>query len=244
VLVSTESLLRRVPVDVETRTVLFIDGIRYSIETLDLAYERLRDTLSAFERRECAATSVGRKIVQAIGDAWMMIDSAHRLRELIQQMPQLKQREPQVQLFERNTRDIEDLRHFVQHFRSGIDGFVAKRMPLWGTLSWGRISPDTNVAECHTIVPGTFYGGVWAPSCTLDTVEWKFVDGVVLHAAGARCDLTRLFNRVADLAQWFEGWFNALFTGDNRHGSDVHFLYTIRPISAPVVNNPSDESDA
>jgi len=173
-----------------------------------------------------------------------MIDSAHRLRELIQQMPQLRQKEPDVQLLERNTRDIEDLRHFVQHFRSGIDDFVAKRMPLWGTLSWGRISPETQLAECRTIVPGTFYGGVWAPSCRFDTVEWKFTDGVVLHAAGARCDLAQLFKRVADFARWFEGWFTSEFPGDDRHGSDVHFLYSMQKVSDPYADAPSARSDA
>jgi hypothetical protein len=179
-------------VDVEPRTVLFLDGVRYSIETLDLAYSRLREALAFFESAERPAGQVGRRILEAVTNAWVIIDSVHRLRELIQQLPQLRQKEPSVQLLERSTREAEDLRHFVQHFRNGIDGFVSRRMPLWGTLTWGRVSSETNLPECHCIVPGTFYGGVWAQTCTFDTAEWKFVDGVVLHAAGIHCDLSKL----------------------------------------------------
>ncbi len=143
-LITKTSLLRRIPKNVETRTVLFLDGIRYSIEIIDLAFRRLQETIEMISQMENKSDELSPKIVEAMSDAWVIIDSAHRLRELVCQFPKLKQKEPNVQLFLRNTEVVENLRNFVQHFRSGIDSFVEKGMPLWGTLSWaGSANPRT-----------------------------------------------------------------------------------------------------
>lgn len=44
-IVSEESRFRRLPPELKPKQRLFFDGIRYSIETADLAYSRLRETL-------------------------------------------------------------------------------------------------------------------------------------------------------------------------------------------------------
>jgi hypothetical protein len=161
-------------------------------------------------------------VVEAMVDAWTMIDATHRLRGLVQQLPGLKQNQPDVQLLIRKTRVVEELRNFVQHFRTEIHGFVAKRMPLWGTLSWSRVSDDTGQPECHTIVPGTLFQGTPVYSCIFDRQEGRFVDRIILEAGEARVDLDDLFDTVAAFCRWFERWYLQVYQGEQRHVADVH----------------------
>lgn len=223
-LVPNESPLRQLPVETDPRLVLFVDGIRYSMETLELTHSRLLSTLESISGFQNDKPKLSQMIAEAISDAWGMVDSAHRLRELVQQMPRLKKSEPDVQLLIRETKAVEDLRNFAQHFRTGIDGFVSKRLPLWGTLSWNRQNAETGVPECHTIIPGTYYNHVMAALNDFNSVDWQFSGGIILRSSEAHCDLVALFQRISRFAHWFAQWFENEFPGANRSGSDVHLV--------------------
>jgi len=69
-------------------------------------------------------------VTSALLDTWSVIDMCHRTRDLLQQMPGLSQKSPFVQTFLRNTAHVEDLRHYVQHLRSGIPGIPGSGAPL------------------------------------------------------------------------------------------------------------------
>jgi hypothetical protein len=202
--------------------VLYLDGIRYSIDMVDTSCRRLRETLERIARAGDVREVVAPLVVEAMIDSWTMIDATHRLRGLVQQLPGLKQNQPGVQLFVRKTRTVEELRNFVQHFRTEIDTFVAKRMPLWGTLSWSRVPDDTQQPECHSIVPGTLFQGTSVYSCIFDRHEGRFIDRIILEAGDARVDLEDLFDTVAAFCQWFEQWYLQAHPGEHRHVADVH----------------------
>lgn len=157
----------------------------------------------------------------------MVVDSTHRLRELVQQMPGLKQKDENVQLFVRYTRTVEQLRHFVQHFRTEIDSHVGSLMPLWGTLSWSHFDEESHRPESHTIVPGTYYRGVRILGCTFDTQSLRFIERIVLHAGDARVDLADVYDRVERFSSWFEQWVLDTITGDEYHGADVHLRFEL-----------------
>ena len=44
-IVQANSPFRHLPVNLDSRQTLFLDGIRYSIEMIDIAYTRIRQTL-------------------------------------------------------------------------------------------------------------------------------------------------------------------------------------------------------
>src|SRR3990170_1900754 len=111
-LVPPESSLRRVPVNLDARTVGFLDAIRYSFEIIDLAQGRLETTLERIATRP-EGHPAGALIVEATADAWLLVDSLHRLRELVQQCPGLRQNESEVQLLLRGTSVVEGLRNYV-----------------------------------------------------------------------------------------------------------------------------------
>ena len=229
-LVEKDSPLRRVSVHTDPRVILFLDGIRYSIEIIDLSYNRLLKTLDIISNPENTNIELTELIVQATSDAWSIVDFAHRLRELVQQLPQLRKKEASVQLFIRNTDELEELRNFVQHFRTEIDSFVSRSMRLWGVVSWSKINDETGLPESHSIVPGTFYHKVWAPGCYFDSENNKFVDNLVLHAGTARCNLENVYNRVKQFLLWYRDWFVSKFHGDDNHAADIHFSVSLKPI--------------
>lgn len=158
-----------------------------------------------------------------------MIDVIHRLRELLQQVPKLKKNEPELQLFIRKTASIEDLRHFFQHFRTEIDSFAERGMPLCGTLSWIFDKEDSEVPANHLLIPGTFFKDVWGMGCTFDSHENRYVERVVLHAGPKKVDLADLNDAVERFVAWYTSWFAATFTGEDRYGSDTHIRFKIVP---------------
>lgn len=239
-LIPAESNLRRIPADVDRRTILFLDGIRYSIQSFEISSRRLAQTLNQLSNAQDTKDNLGEIISIATIDAWSIIDSIHRLRELLEQLPRLKKNTPELQLFLHRTSPIEDLRHFFQHFRTEIDSFVEKAMPLWGTISWSTTNSDTGLPQTHTIVPGTFFHGAWFGSCTFDTHEGRFIDRVVLHAGPQKVDLADLEDYVNEFMSWYLEWYELKFTGDERLGSDVHMKLNIKPALKETSENESN----
>jgi hypothetical protein len=242
-LIPLDSPLRSIPQSVDHRTILYLDGIRYSIEITELAYQRLVRILEEYRTTEEDAPQVNRRIVQAMSDAWMLIDSVHRLRELVQQTPRLKKNEPNLQLFLRRTQKVEELRNFIQHLRTGINEFVVRNMSVWGTLAWGEINRDDGSLINHILIPGTFYEGVWAAGLTIDGRDLSFRERLVLSAGQYQIDLADLFDYVAAFAAWYKTWFEATFTDEPRHGADTHLQLTLREVTDQSTHLSNDNSD-
>ena len=240
-LIPNDSLLRRLPTNLSTRLVLFIDGITYSAEILDLAFQRLSQTLEKIASGQVQKDHLRAHIIESVSNAWVIIDSGHRLRELVQQLPGLKQKQPDVQLFIRKTSDIEDLRHYYQHFRTEIDSFVKKCMPLWGSIAWSCFHPETKAPETHTIIPGTFFHKVSAPSCVFDREEMKFVDRISLHAGPKSVDLADIHDTVISFVEWFSQSYPKAWEEEKRHGADMHLHLSLQPMILPQKDKPNTE---
>jgi hypothetical protein len=228
-LIPETSPLRRVPSSLDRRVVLFLDGIRYSLQIFDLASLRLAHVLHDITT-SADPNTVGEKIVAATADAWTMIDSIHRLRELLQNLPGLKQKEAELQVFLRKTRVVEDFRNFVQHFRSEIESFTSYGLPIWGTLSWAFYR---DYPENHSIVPGTFFDGCGSIGLVFDAHQAKFVERVVLQAGPRKLDLATLTEDVQRFVEWYVKWFETKHTDENRLGADVHITMVLQPVAKP-----------
>lgn len=227
-LVPTDSPLRLVPSSLERRAVLFFDGIRYSLHIFDLAATRLALTLDGLSSGKFVHDDLAQHFAEGISDAWLMIDSIHRLRELLLQTPGLKKKILELQLFLRRTSAVESLRHFNQHFRTEIDSFTKIGMPLWGTLSWAYTNPQSGELENHTIAPGTFFSGAWVASCTFDKRQGKFLEKVLLHAGPAKLDLAELSLHVEEFVGWYTKWFQQQFPDIDHHGADLHLQFSLK----------------
>lgn len=127
------SPLRNLPTALDPVQGLFLDGIRYGIEMADIAFSRLTDYLKvASVSKEPEGSFAG-----AFLDAWAFVDSIHRLRELLQQMPNAKTgRNPSVRDFLSQTEVCRTLRNGFQHLRREISAMAGSLEPIHGVLKW------------------------------------------------------------------------------------------------------------
>jgi len=88
----------------------------------DIAYRRLVEEL-LLKTNKVHSGDEGKGIPHAFMflDAWSFIDSVHRLRELLEQMPGIQKNESTaLKVFLGKTALIEDLRHIAQHLRREV----------------------------------------------------------------------------------------------------------------------------
>ncbi len=228
-LIKPESQLRCISTDINTRDILFLDGVRYSIEIIDLNYKRLLNTIEQIVILGNEKKPIPPFIAMAMSDSWAIIDSTHRLRELIQSLPKLKKNTPEVQVFLRNTQCVEDLRNYVQHFRTGINSFVKHEMPLWGTLIWNKKNAETGCSECHSIIPGTFFNNITSSIGSFSNEKYEFYEKIILKTGEFNCDIADIYDRVSVFFSWYENWFIKNFSDENHHGADAYVKFQIKP---------------
>lgn len=205
-LVAPESPLRSLPSDAPLRFVLYIDAVRISIETADLAYSRLTDNLLEVSEKTRAGERPHRLLSAVVLDAWSLVDSSNRLRSiLLRQMPGLKKKTPAVQIFDRKTREFETLRHFIQHIQRDMPNLREKLQPVWGQLEWySATEPGKGVGEAWTFVTGavlptTLLGEIRDPRGTGVGVR-----EVRLTAAGVTANLTDFMEVLPPIVGIFE----------------------------------------
>jgi hypothetical protein len=187
------------------RAAFYLDGLRYSLSMADIAVKRLQPTLDNVARLHDANEDTEAQISSALLDAWSLIDMCHRARELVQSTPTLPHKLPGIQIFLRATPQIENLRQYVQHFRSGIPKLPDSWSPLWGSLSW---TPTHDRATCYTILTGNLVSGITAPSISYDTHELRFTSEIVLSTGEADVDLPSIAARMATLRETLLRWID------------------------------------
>lgn len=137
-LISKDSPLRQIPYALNRKEALFLDGIRFTIEMIDVAYVRLLYILEKittdYSFRE------NHPMAEVFMESWSIIDSVYRLRCLINQIPGIKHKEfIHRKIFLEKTKDVEGFRHTIQHLNNDIAKLADLNESAWGNLSWFTI---------------------------------------------------------------------------------------------------------
>jgi hypothetical protein len=207
-ILETDSPLRRIPAQLNPRQILFFDGIRYSIDMVDMAHQRLVGTLYDLTKN-CTSHSdepIATKFITATQDAWSIIDSVHRLRMLIGQSPGFKQNTPDYQLFFRGTAKITDLRNFIQHLDQNIPKLESQNIPVWGALSWITVL-DPNCKSCFTctLLTGTIFKSM--EELLVNPIGKKIeipIDHITLAANGYTISLSDVMRSIQRITRYVE----------------------------------------
>ncbi len=158
-LIPDDSPLRQLPSDFSREQALVFDGIRYAAEMSDVAYWRLFKFL---EELSCLSSSelTNRHIATAMLDAWSIVDSVHRLRDLINEAPGVTH-DTWWKLFMNRTNDIAQLRDEVQHQidNKRINALVTNAGQIWGFLSWAEVRNGEYTGIWKMMSPGAVYSG-------------------------------------------------------------------------------------
>lgn len=182
--------------DRSLRRHLYLDGLRYGVNMLSIAYTRLRTVLASIS--DTRKPEPG-EFTSAFLDAWSIVDSAFRYRVMLTSMPGLKKNEPPMKVFLDKTKTLEDLRHYMQHPNSA-DHFQKVKdstRPFMGILVWVRIYTEESARVC-SLLAGSFpytKGDIPAINPLGKTVEAP-VDLVCLHVASSQICLSDLVRSV------------------------------------------------
>ena len=93
-MISRDSILRRLPPELDRKQALFLDGIRHAGEIAGLAYPRLQATLTTIAVEQLEPERADPLFTSAFLDAWSLVDVIDRFRALWLLLPDLRRRAP------------------------------------------------------------------------------------------------------------------------------------------------------
>lgn len=213
--------------DREMKKPLFYDGIHYSILSATMTYDKIYNTLLAVSKSGYELIKSGRGLGNLSLDpatslcmttnSWTMIDSLWRLVCLLHDTPNLKQNSPELRKFYiRYEPVIKYTRDIIEHLDDNLGGYIEKKMPAWGSLSWiSTISESDKSSLLFVWVPGSLPGHtidcyMVNPSETPCRIP---IDLITLYAVRT-VNLSELNERVRELAGWLEKCTGRSFTSN------------------------------
>lgn len=224
-IIKKDSPFRNLPDKLNRKQILLFDGIRLSVEMIDFAYNRLYKNLSSLSAKaiDVPKQEISDACILCWIDIWNIIDSGYRLRQLLQSFPSLKQNDPILQLFYRNTEIFEKTRHIIQHIRTEIDNYIKADVPIFGVLSWVYNRKEKNKFKIFTLSPGSFYLGVRNESLLISNGE-KFKDNIskiTLKVLNQSIQLDIILDRITPVISGIELNMKKQFINLPSSGSDT-----------------------
>src|SRR5258708_16471915 len=120
-MLSDDSVLLKIPINVDPAQALYLDGIRRSIEIIDYAYERLTLTLTDIALTDRPGAEGRVQFTAAYLDAWAIVDAIYRLRGLLKGIPGIVLQPPATgQDFFADTEKIPLLRNVAAHLHNHL----------------------------------------------------------------------------------------------------------------------------
>lgn len=182
---------------------LYLDGLRFACAICASSYKRAMIALRTFENDPVAAVPAD-QAVAALADLWSVVDSAHRVRILIAKMPYRKAISSEYEVFERSTRVVEELRHYIQHLDGKIPKLEENASPVWGSISWqGERDPCVSftLIAASKVVSQGHHSLVW------DRLERKFVRPLEICVGSTILDVVGIVQSVGRLERALSGWY-------------------------------------
>lgn len=227
-IIGQDSPLKRLPDNIDRTHILFYDGIRFTIEMIDVSYQQL--TQSLFQ----ISTQIDKPLAEPLAEslpmalpflhAWSIVDSAYRLRSLVSRLPGIKYRDiPEREVYLRSTSAVEDLRHVFQHLDEKVPELIKIPQPTWGSISWVTwLNQKLTKARISIMIPGHLFK-MELPLAPPPTAKKHFpVASVVLTSLNTSLSLTDTYVAVVKIACALERELGKRRYGLQHGASDVY----------------------
>jgi hypothetical protein len=189
-----------------SQAVQFLDAIRLSAEMAEVLGAEIRACVDAIEA-EFPQPARRTTAVRAVLGLWSLVDVTNRLRELVQQAPGLKKKDPDLQRFLRTTANVETLRHYVQHLRNQISRGPEKSTPVWGVVAWVSAT-DRN--RSFSMLTGSPHPSHSIYTIAVDTHEGRFAHDLILSVNNVLIDVPQLLDQIRQLSPIVERWAESI----------------------------------
>jgi hypothetical protein len=221
-LIGDDSPLLRLPVKLNPKQAQFCDGLRFTAEMADIAYNDLVAHLLPLSGS--AEAEIRISAARPFLCAWSIVDSAHRLRGLVENFPNLgkKNQSPEFRSFLEKAEGVEKLRNAVQHMASDIHTSAEAGKSVWGTLTWLNRQSQSTIYTCLLVpgamMPGGNYKAINPAGLTLTSP----LDHVTLTVDEVAVNLSEVMKSLAKLVQVIENGLKGAFDAfPDRAGSDL-----------------------
>lgn len=248
-LISNDSPLARIPAALHEKQRAWLEGVRFSVEILDLKIRRLIGTLAGLlqlasnARDEVAQEKIqviaGDAYSAAIADAWTALDAAWRLKRFLIDgrfpmqgiSPPVPPSEDDVVLL-RPFRDalngVKKLRDQYQHLDNNVDSALTEAGGVWGFVSWVTGTPaDHTKVHSHLLVPNsTVIGETYFPMVNpAGKTMHGPIDHVTINAFGLSVSLSELHRGISSVIKQLETVLRPQFSG--HEPAKASFLITL-----------------
>lgn len=227
-LLGRDSVLRQIPINVDPKQAIFLDGIRHAVEIMDIAYNRLRDTLTNLALVPPVSDELPDISAHVFLDAWGFVDAVDRFRILYTKMPSMRPvaAKGSIPTLREVTQEFRNLRNVADHLAQRVDLVVSRNGAALGELTWltgFQLQPEVIAWHC-TLRPGTLRS---VPSMQTDpifsTLDWP-TDSIRLSAGGYEGNLSAVRAHIAIRIKHLEAQLQGIF----RQPSQAH---------VPVIND-------
>lgn len=252
-MLSHNSILRRLPPGLDKKQLVFLEGVRHSAEITWLAYLRLERMLTHFLDSPSGGSPDTEEYVEAFMDAWAVVDSIDRFRQLWTMLPGMQFTEPTAgkPSFAEFTHDIRQLRNVTDHLAQRAEYIAASGSPVLGLLTWVTLSSSgENQAFTCLLAPGSLKKSNWTavnPAGKELTSYATGRTGLIHLAAGEhRANLTAVIpemtERVSQLERSLEVAFASHGLSGKQAGTDVFIALQMSFNQSPTDVRTQDDS--
>jgi hypothetical protein len=214
-LLGRDSVLRQIPVNVDPKQALFLDGIRHAVEIMDVAFGRLRDGLTHLALHPPASNELPELSAHAFLDAWSFVDAFDRFRMMYTQMPGIKfgAAKAGIPPLREAMQEFRNLRNVADHLAQRTDFVLSRNGAALGELNWltgVQLLPEVIAWHC-TLRPGTLQSA--PPTQTnpiVSTLDWP-TDSIRLSAGGYEGNLSVVRTHIAVRIRHLEAQLQRVF---------------------------------
>ena len=227
-MITQTSILRRLPVNLDRRQALFLDGIRHAAEMADFSHCRLKDTLTKIAIHETDIADTSQLFTSAFLDAWSIVDVIDRFRALWSLLPNSAHTPPPpgTPTFATLSQPVRDI---ADHLAQRADYVVARQGAALGALNWftalGPDGPEGLKGVFCTIVPGTIQPGtntvVRHPDRPIDLPTGAIVLAAGEYSACLSDVLSGMAMRIGQLEAGLERQLGKTNGDQSQAGADV-----------------------
>jgi hypothetical protein len=240
-MLSENSILRRIPPQLDRQQNVFLDGIRHAAEIASLAYNRLTDTLTQLALTQNAGLKLPQdQITSAFLDAWAFVDEVDRFRSLVQLMPGMKLvgRTDGRPGFIEISESVRALRNVADHLGQRVDYVVANEGTALGCLKWLTVlDAEQGIFLSAILLAGTLRSNTKAVLTPIGRTFLARTDHIHLESGAHSASLSdvraEMAERVRSIEASLEKSVADLGLTGEQAGTDMMMVVKIQAIPEP-----------
>lgn len=212
-MLSVNSPLLNIPVALDRKQAVFLDGMRHAAQIVDMSYRRLCQALTHIALGETSS-----RFAHVFLDVWALIDAADRFRSLWELQPNAATIPHQYSPSALRSRlqDIRNVRNVSAHIAQKIDQIVSLNSSVLGAISWVSLLSHTPLrVKTYFIRPGIMHGSVLG-QFAMPSGEINFTHDsgcISVYAGRHEANLSEAYEAVRSTVEYAEEKLKVAFQG-------------------------------